>query len=36
MIEEDMEVMRLRKMKQEQSKADMILSVSEKMAMVKR
>ena len=36
MIEEDHEMMRITKMKQEQSKQDMILSVNEKKALVKR
>ena len=36
MIEEDHEMMKLGKMKQEQSKQDMILSVNEKNALVKR
>ena len=36
MIEEDHEMMRITKMKQEQSKQDMILSVNEKKALLKR
>ena len=36
MIEEDHEMMRITKMKQEQSKQDMILSVNEKNALLKR
>ena len=36
MIEEDHEMMRIQKMKQEQSKQDMILSVNEKNALLKR
>ena len=36
MIEEDHELMRITKMKQEQSKQDMILSVNEKKALLKR
>ena len=36
MIEEDHEMIRINKMKQEQSKQDMILSVNEKKALVKR
>jgi hypothetical protein len=36
MIEEDHEMMRINKMKQEQSKQDMILSVNEKKALLKR
>ena len=36
MIDEDHEMMRINKMKQEQSKQDMILSVNEKKALLKR
>jgi len=36
MIQEDHEMMRINKMKQEQSKQDMILSVNEKNALLKR
>ena len=36
MIDEDHEMMRINKMKQEQSKQDMILSVNEKRALLKR
>lgn len=36
MIEEDHEMMRINRMKQEQSKQDMILSVNEKNALLKR
>lgn len=36
MIDEDHEMMRITKMKQEQSKQDMILSVNEKKALLKR
>ena len=36
MIEEDHEMMKIGKMKQEQSKQDMILSVNEKNALLKR
>ena len=36
MIEEDHEMMRINKVKQEQSKQDMILSVNEKQALLKR
>ena len=36
MIQEDMEMMKLNKMKQEQSKQDMILSINEKRALIKR
>lgn len=36
MIQEDMEMMKLNKMKQEQSKQDMILSINEKRALLKR
>jgi hypothetical protein len=36
MIDEDHEMMRISKMKQEQSKNDMILSVNEKKALLKR
>ena len=36
MIDEDHEMMRIRKMKQEQSKQDMILSVNEKKALLRR
>lgn len=36
MIDEDHEMLRINKMKQEQSKQDMILSVNEKKALLKR
>ena len=36
MIDEDMEMMRIQQQKQEQAQADMILSVNEKRAMIKR
>lgn len=36
MIEEDHEMMRITKMKEEQSKQDMVLSVNEKKALLKR
>ena len=36
MIEEDHEMIRINKMKQEQSKQDMILSVNEKKALLQR
>lgn len=36
MIDEDHEMMRITKMKQEQSKQDMILSVNEKKALLRR
>jgi hypothetical protein len=36
MIQEDHEMMRIQKMKQEQSKQDMILSMNEKAALLKR
>ena len=36
MIDEDHELMRINKIKQEQSKQDMILSVNEKKALLKR
>ena len=36
MISEDHEMMRIGKMKQEQSKQDMVLSVNEKKALIKR
>ena len=36
MIDEDHEMMRINKMKQEQSKQDMILSMNEKRALLKR
>lgn len=36
MIDEDMEMMHIQQQKQEQAQADMILSVNEKRAMIKR